>query len=190
MWFRAAIYSFPLCGKGVGYRDAASFYPSIPEGDGKTILYLSPSLGLSKLLLLYGPKQFWHLVVQSLSCVHFFATPWTAACQASLSSTISWSLLKFMSIKLVMLSNHLLLCHLLLLHSVFPSIRVFSNESALCIRWPKYWSFSFSSSLSNEYSIHLGLTCLISFQSKGLSSVRSFIIYSFIIHSFIQVTNI
>ena len=174
MWFRAAIYSFPLCGNGVGYRDAASFYPSIPEGDRKTILYLPPSLGLSKLLLLYRQKQFWHLVVQSLNCVHFFATPWTATCQASLSSTISWSLLKFMFIKLVMLSNHLLLCHLLLLlHSVFPSIRVFSNESALCVRWPKYWSFSFSSSLSNEYSIPLGLTCLISFQSKGLSRVFS-----------------
>ena len=171
----------------MGYRDAASFYPSIPEGDGKTILYLPPSLGLSKLLLLYGQKQFWHLVVPSLSCVHFVATPWTAACQASLSSTVSWSLLKFMSIKLVMLSNHLL-CHPLLLHSVFPSIRVYSDESALCIRWPKYWSFSFSSSLSNEYSIPLGLTCLISFQSKGLSSVRSFI-HLFFHHPFIHSGN-
>ena len=150
MWFRAAIYSFPLCGKGVGYRDAASFYPSIPEGDGKTILYLPPSLGLSKLLLLYGQKQFWHLVVQSLSCVHFVATPWTAACQASLSSTVSWSLLKFMSIKLVMLSNHLLLCHPLLLHSVFPSIRVFSDESALHVKWPKYQHQSFQWIQGNE----------------------------------------
>ena len=79
--------------------------------------------------------------------------PWTAACQAFLSFTISWSLLKFMSIELMMPSNHLILCHsLLLLPSIFPSIRVFSNELALCIRWPKYWTFSFSISPSNEYS--------------------------------------
>ena len=78
-------------------------------------------------------------------------TPWTAACQTSLSFTISWSLLKLMSIKSVMPSNHLILCcPLFLLLSIFPSIRVFSNESALCIRWPKYWNFSISP--SNEYS--------------------------------------
>ena len=80
-------------------------------------------------------------------------TPWTAACLASLSSMISWSLLKFMSIKSVMLSNHLIFCHpLLFLPSVFHRIRVFSSESSLCIRWPKYWSFSLSISPSNEYS--------------------------------------
>ena len=80
-------------------------------------------------------------------------TPWTAACQASLSITISQSLLTLMSIELVMPSNHLLLCRSLLLPpSIFPSIRVFSNESILCIRWPKYWSYSFSISPSNEYS--------------------------------------
>ena len=80
-------------------------------------------------------------------------TPWTEACQASLSITNSWSLLKLMSIESVMPSNHLILCHpLLLLPSIFPSIRVFSNESVLRTRWPKYWSFSFSISLSNEYS--------------------------------------
>ena len=85
-------------------------------------------------------------------------TPCTAARQASLSITNSWSLLKLMSIESVMPSNHLILCHpLLLLPSIFPSIRVFSNESVLCIRWPKYWSFSFSISLSNEY---LGLISL------------------------------
>ena len=79
--------------------------------------------------------------------------PWTAACQASLSITNSRSLLKLMSIKSVMPSNHLILSHpLLLLPSIFPSIRVFSNESVICIRWPKYWSFSFSLSPSNEYS--------------------------------------
>ena len=80
-------------------------------------------------------------------------TPWTAACQAPLSSTISQSLLKLMSVESVMLSSDLTLCHsLLLLPSIFPIIRVFSNESALCIRWPKYWSFSFRISPSNEYS--------------------------------------
>ena len=91
--------------------------------------------------------------VQLLSRVRLFATPWTAAHQASLSITNSWSLLKLMSIELVMPSNHLILCHPLLLPpSIFPSIRVFSNESILCIRWPKYWSFSFSISPSNEFS--------------------------------------
>ena len=92
------------------------------------------------------------VVVQLLSCAQLFATPWTVTCQASLSFTISLSLLKLMSIKSVMPSNHLILCHpLLLLPSIFPSIRVFS-ESVLFIRWPKYWSFSFSISPSNEYS--------------------------------------
>ena len=84
--------------------------------------------------------------------VQLFVTPWTAARQASLSITDSWSLLKLMSIESVMPSNHLILCRpLLLLPSIFPSIRVFSNESALCIRWPKYWSFSFSISTSSEH---------------------------------------
>ena len=83
--------------------------------------------------------------VQSLSRVRLFATPWTAACQASLSITNSWSLLKLMSIESVMPSNHLILCYpLLLLPSIFPIIMVFYNESVLRIRWPKYWSFSFS----------------------------------------------
>ena len=90
--------------------------------------------------------------VQSLSRVWFFATPWTTACQASLSITNSWSSPKLMSIESVMPSNHLILCcPLLLLPSVFPNIRVLSNESALHIRWPKYWNFSFSISPSNEH---------------------------------------
>ena len=94
--------------------------------------------------------------VQSLSHFRLFATPWTAAHQASLSITNYRSLLKLMPIVSLMPSNHLILCHPLLLPpSIFPSIRVFSNESILCIRWPKYWSFSFSISPSNEYS---GLT--------------------------------
>jgi len=91
--------------------------------------------------------------VQLLSRVRLFATPWTAALQASPSITNSWSLLKLMSIESVMPSNHLILyCPLLLLPSIFPSIRVFSNESVIHIRWPKYWSFSFSISPSNDYS--------------------------------------
>ena len=91
--------------------------------------------------------------VQSLSRVRLLVTPWTAARQASLSITKSQSLLKLMSITSVMPSNHLILCHpLLLLPLIFLSIRGFSNESVLCIRWPKYWSFSFSISPSNEYS--------------------------------------
>ena len=92
-------------------------------------------------------------VVQLLSCVRLFETPWTTKCQASLSFTVSRSLPKLMSIELVMPSDHLVLCcPILLLPSVYPSIRVFSNESAICIRWPKYWSFRLSISPSNEYS--------------------------------------
>ena len=88
-----------------------------------------------------------------LSCIQIFATTWTAACQASLSITNSWSLLKLMSFESVMPSNYLILCHpLFFLPSVFPSIRILSNESAHRIRWSKYWSFSFNISPSNEYS--------------------------------------
>ena len=93
------------------------------------------------------------VVVQSLNCAQFFAIPWMVACQTPLSSTIPWSLLKFIFIESVMLSNHLILCHpLLLLPSIFPSLRVSSNESALPIRLPEYWNFSFSISPFNEYS--------------------------------------
>ena len=116
------------------------------------------------------------VVVQSLSCFQLFVTPWTAACQASLCFSISWSLLKIMSIELVMLSNHLILYHLLLLlPSVIPSIRVFSNESALPIRWSKYWSFSFGISPFNEYSglISFRKTDWISLQYNRLSRVFS-----------------
>ena len=90
--------------------------------------------------------------VQSLSCVRLFATPRTVAGQASLSFTISRSLLKLMSVESVIPSNHLILCHPLLLPSIFPSISIFSSELTLHIRWPKYWSFSFSTSAFNEYS--------------------------------------
>ena len=92
------------------------------------------------------------VLVQSLSHVQLFAIPWTAACQASLSFPISWNLLKLVFIESVIPSNHLILCHPLLLPSIFPSIRVFSNELTPGIRWPKYWSFSFSISPSNKYS--------------------------------------
>ena len=124
-----------------------------------------------------GPFTFGHFSsVQSLSRVRLFVTPWTAAHQASLSITSCWSPPKPMSIESVMPSTHLILCrHLLLLPSILPSIRVFSNASALRIRWPKYWSFSFSISPSNE---HPGLICfrmdwLDLLQSKGLSRVFS-----------------
>ena len=101
--------------------------------------------------------------VESLSRVRLFMTPWTAARQASLSITSSQSLLKLVSIESVMPSNHLIFCRPLLLRpSIFPSIRVFSNESVLRIRWPSYWSFSFSISPSNEYSV------LISFRRNSL----------------------
>ena len=101
----------------------------------------------------FSHSLFNFVAVHSLSHVQLFVTPWTAALQASLSFTNSRSLLKLMSIELVMPSNHLSLCHpILLLPSVFPSTRVFSNELALCIRWPKYWSFSFSISPFSEYS--------------------------------------
>ena len=112
----------------------------------------------ASMMMTVGWTKWWLLKaavlgVQLLSCVRLFATPWIAARPASLSFTISQSLLKLMSIELVMPSNHLVLCHPLLLPpSVFPSIRIFSNESALWIRWSKYWSFSFSINPSNECS--------------------------------------
>ena len=114
--------------------------------------------------------------VQSLSCFRLFVTPWTATRQASLSITNSRSLIKLMSIKSVMPSSHLLLCHsLLLLPSIFPSIRVFNKESVLHIRWPKYWSFSFTSVLpmNTQDCSPLGWTGWISLQSKALSRVFS-----------------
>ena len=110
------------------------------------------------------------VVVQLLSPVQFFVTPWTVAFQASLSFTISQSLLKLISMESMMPSNHFVLCcPLLLLPSNFPSIRVFSNESALCIRWPKYWSFNFTISASNEYSelVSLMIYCFDLFAVQG-----------------------
>ena len=131
----------------------------------------SMDMGLGGLWELVMDREAWHAVIhgvtksqtrlsdwtetdtESLSCVRLFATPWAAACQAFLSFTISWSFLKVMSIESVMSSNHLILCcPLSLLPSVFPSIKIYSNESVLCITWPKYWSFSFSISPSNGYS--------------------------------------
>ena len=131
-------------------------------------------LNQSEKHVLYTTHQF--SPVKSLSHVQLFATPWTAAHQASLSITNSQSLLKLMSIESVMPSNHLILCRPLLLRpSIFPSIRVFSNESVLHIRWPKYWSFSFNISPSNEYSglIALRMDWLDPLQSKRLSRVFS-----------------
>ena len=113
-------------------------------------------------------QEYLELSVQLLSRVQLFATPWSAACHASLPITNSWSLPKLMSIELVMPSSHLMLCHpLLLLPPIPPSIRVFSNESAVCMRWPKYWSFTFSISPSNE---HPGL---ISFRMDWLDLLEA-----------------
>ena len=122
--------------------------------DSNKILILYSNIALSVLWTReFSFASFVIVVVQSLSRVQFFATPWSAAHQPSLSFTISWSLLRLMSIESLIPSNHLILCHpFVLLPSIFPSIRVFSSESALCIRWPKDWSFSFSISPSNEYS--------------------------------------
>ena len=123
---------------GIGGKPASLSEPSFSS--------INEGLGPGSLLVQFSS-------VQSFSCVQFFATPWTAARQASLSITNSQSLLRLMSTESVMPSNHLILCCLcLLLPSIFPRIRVFSNESALHIRWPKYWNFSFSISPSNEYS--------------------------------------
>ena len=118
----------------------------------------------------------WYLSWFNYSVAQLCLTPWTAASQASLSITNSQSLLKFMCIESMMPSSHLILCHPLLLPpSIFPRIRVFSNELALLIRWPKYWSFNFNISPSNEHSglSSLGRTGWISLQSKGLSRVFS-----------------
>ena len=124
----------------------------------------------AQLSKIYQSVQFSRSVVSNS-----FVTPWTAACQAPLSITSSKRLPKLMSIESVMPSKHLILCRPLLLPSIFPSIRVFSNESALCIRWPKYWSFSFSISSSNEYSglISFRMDWFHLLASKGLSRVFS-----------------
>ena len=118
--------------------------------------------------------------VQLLSHVQLVVTTWTAAHQASLAITNSWSLLKLMSIESMMPSNHLILCHPLLLPSIFPSFRVLSNESVLRIRWPKYWSFSFSISPSNEYS------GLISFKMYWLDLLAVQEILKSLLHTTVQ----
>ena len=153
------------------------FSPIIPVSpsptESKRLFYTSVSLLLSLIKGHHYHLSKFHIYVfssfQSLSCVQLFATPWIAACQATLSITNSWSLPKLMSIKSVMPSSHLILCHpLLLLPPIPPSIRVFSIESTLCMRWPKYWSFSFSISPSNE---HPGLSILYWCFSFWLNSV-------------------
>ena len=132
------------------------FFPTPPTAMLRTIksaLTWGPCLRVSLYLCTVSLPNFLCLVLQSLSSVRLFVTLRTAARQASLSFTISWSLLKFISIELVMLSSHLILCRpLCFLPSALPSIRIFSKGLVLCIRWLKYWSFSFSISPSNEYS--------------------------------------
>ena len=137
-------------------------------------------MGIFHLLIIWCEVQFIFFLLHQFSSVTqlcpLFATPWIAACQASLSITNSQCLLKLMSIESVMPSSHLILCRPLLLPpSIFPSIRVSSNESALRLRWPKYWSFSFSISLSTNIQdwFPFGWTGWISLQSKGLSRVFS-----------------
>ena len=150
LWMKHSLNSFsPL--KMVLYFPASSPLSYVgwdTRLSSSTLWASGPSVGKSPIWLsLRRP------IVQLLSHIQFFVTPWTAAHQASLSITNSQSLFQLMSIKSVMLSNHLILCHpLLLLPSNSPSIRVFFSESVLRIRWPRYWSFSFSSSPSNEYS--------------------------------------
>ena len=132
-----------------------SSYTQKRGGAGLWIFLLESILSQSSQSQLVEILSFHFRSVQLLSCIRLFATSWTAACQASLSITNSQSLLKLMSIELVMPSNHLILCcPLLLLSSIFPSIRVFSNESTLHIRWPKYWSCSFN---IGPFIEHLGL---------------------------------
>ena len=124
---------------------ATSSAPLFPSTVKLSVPHQFPLLGAQNSALFV-------VVVQWLSYVRLFVTPWTAAHHSCLSFTISLSLLKLMSVESVMPSNHLILCHPLLLFSIFPSLRIFSSESAVHIRWPKYWSFSFSISPSNEYS--------------------------------------
>ena len=157
------IAAFSLCSHG--WETPLLFLPVIRPA----VLWDKGSILLTSLNLNHHIKSpFFRIViwgfssVKLLSCVWLFATPWTTACQAFLSITNSQSLPKLMSIESVMPSNHLIFCCLLLLPSIFPSIRVFSNESALHIRWPKYWSFSFNISPSNEDS------ALISFRMDWL----------------------
>ena len=164
--------SIPGSGRSPGGRNGSPFHYSclknLGGGEG-----CSPAQRGHR----YAHGWFTFSSVQSLSRVQLFATPWTVAHQASLSITNSWSLPKPMSIESVMPSNHLILCQsLLLLTSIFPSIRVFSNESALHIRWPKYWSFSFSNSPFNE---HPGL---ISFRIGWLDLLIQGILKSLLQH--------
>ena len=181
LWFRLCVdyltgqgvYQFRslLIAKGEGSQKLTND-PEIPDGKFWQIVVRGCPVHCRMFISIYTPTSWWNwlkwkglftdlnnwgvqdcAVIQSLSCVWLFATPWTVACQAPLSSTVSLSLLKFMSIELVVQSNHLILCcSLLLLPSIFPSIRVFSNESVLCIRWSKYWRFNFGISPSNECS--------------------------------------
>ena len=135
-----------------------------------------PSYILKNHTLVHFILHFFTIIVQFLSLVLQFETQWTAACQVSLSFTISWSLLKLIPFESVVSSNHLILCHsLLFLPSIFPSVRVFANESALLMRQPKYWSFSSASVLpmNIQGQISLGLTGLISLLSNGLLKVPS-----------------
>ena len=148
-----------------------SIPPLLSPGNDKFVFYICDFTSVLQISLFL---PFLFSSVQSLSCIWLFVTPWTEARQASLSITNSQSLLKLMSIELVMPSNHLILCHPFLLPpSILPSIRVFSNESALCITWLKYWGLVSVLPMSLQGWLPLGLTGLISLLSEGLSRVFS-----------------
>ena len=165
--FLTAKKQFPLC----NHRDGLHLY--FPCWAAGISFYLSFNVWpVLEMLFWQNPKAGLLSSVQSLSHVRLFGTSWTAACQVSLSITIFRSLLKVVSVELVMQSNHLTLCNpLLLLPSIFPNIRVFSNESVLIIRWPKYWSFSISP--SSEYS------GLISFRMDWLDLLAEMAIHAY-----------
>ena len=179
LYFSLYLYTFHMCVQAESFKKYLRHHVSP--------LNFSAAISRNKYILLNNQKlSHYDVVVQSLSRVRLFVTPWTAACQASLSIINSWSLLKFRSIESVLLSNHLILSYpLLLLPSVYPSIRVFSSKSALCIRWPKYWSFSFSMSPFNEYSGLISLRTdwfdLLAFQGILKSLLRHHILKASII---------
>ena len=156
-WFEPQLQSTTVLSWAAGVLILLIFETSVCSSFNQTLSLVTCKPSLS---MCFSPS-FSHLFsvtllfnsVQSVSCDWFFVIPWTAACQVSLSIINSCSLLRLMSTESVKLSSNLILCHpLLLLPSIFPSIRLFSNESVLCIKWPKYWSFNFSISPSNEYS--------------------------------------
>ena len=154
---------------------SAHGFSTLVSWDSLYLPYLSPQFEGQKFSLWsqFSDRYKKLFIVQSPTCVQLFTTPWIEALQVYLLFTISWSLLKLMSIDSVMTSNDLILYQPLLLPLIFPNIRVYSNESTLPIRWPKYWSFSLNPSMNIQGWFPLELTSLISLLSKGLSRIFS-----------------